>query len=248
MSNAFEFKNCPYPIREDIQTEYGNFWERLSRPGSWWTGKERVAIAEESRAALACEHCIQRKEALSPNSVAGEHQTVTDLPEAAVDAVHRIITDQTRITRQWVEGLPEQGISTEAYVELTGIVVCVFSIDEFHRALGLEIEPLPEPQSGSPDHYRPPQAESGAGFVPMLPREGLTGKEADLWPGGRSANVIRALSLVPAAVKDWLAVSSAQYLPVTAMGNYVKHEGRAINRMQMELVASRVSAINECFY
>ena len=248
MSNAFEYKYSPYPIREDIKTEHREFWERLSRAGSWWTSEQRVAIAAESRAALSCEFCSQRKAALSPNSVTGEHQKVTDLSPIAVDAVHRIITDQTRITRRWVEGLPEQGISTEAYVELAGIVVCVFSIDEFHRALGLEIEPLPEPQSGDPDHYRPPQAESGTGFVSMLPREGLTGKEADFWPNGRNANVIRALSLVPAAVGDWLALSSAQYLSVPGMANLVKQEDRAINRMQMELVASRVSAINQCFY
>ena len=82
----------------------------------------------------------------------------------------------------------------------------------------------------------------------MLPKEGLTGPEESLWPGGRSANVLRALSLVPDALKDWLALSSAQYLAVEEMGNMVRHEDRSINRLQMELIAARVSAINECFY
>jgi AhpD family alkylhydroperoxidase len=32
------------------------------------------------------------------------------------------------------------------------------------------------------------------------------------------------------------------------MTNFVKDDNRSINRMQMELIAGRVSAINECFY
>ncbi|MFT7128584.1 MAG: hypothetical protein ACI89U_000691 [Gammaproteobacteria bacterium] len=32
------------------------------------------------------------------------------------------------------------------------------------------------------------------------------------------------------------------------MGNFVKQDDRSLNRMQMELIAGRVSAINECFY
>ena len=143
----FEYSNCPYPIRDDIKKEFGEFWQRLAQSGSWWTGAERVAIALESRVAVSCSFC------------AGEHESDSQLDPAAVDAVHRIITDQTRITRSWVESLPDAGISTEAYVELAGIVVCVFSIDEFHRALGLPLEEMPEVVAGAPSHYRPAQAE-----------------------------------------------------------------------------------------
>jgi alkylhydroperoxidase family enzyme len=82
----------------------------------------------------------------------------------------------------------------------------------------------------------------------MLPREGLTGPEENLWPNGRSANVLRALSLVPNELKNWLALSSAQYLSVPGMANLVGQDDRSINRMQMELVAGRVSSVNECFY
>ena len=244
----FEYSNSPYPIRQDIKKEFSEFWQRLAKPGSWWTGAERVAIARESRTAVNCSFCSIRKQALSPYNVTGEHKSDSGLDRTAVDAVHRIVTDQNRITRSWVESLPDAGISTEGYVELTGIVVCVFSIDEFHRALGLPLEDMPEPVSGEPSHYRPAQAELGTGFVPMLPREGLTGAEENLWPNGRNANVIRALSLVPDALRDWLALSSAIYLSVEGMANLIGQDDRSINRMQMELIAARVSAINECFY
>ena len=151
----FEYSNSPYPIRQGIKKEFSEFWQRLAKPGTWWTGAERVAIARESRTAVNCSFCSLRKQALSPYNGTGEHESDSGLDPTAVDAVHRIVTDQNRITRSWVESLPDSGISTEGYVELTGIVVCVFSIDEFHRALGLPLEDMPEPVSGEPSHYRP---------------------------------------------------------------------------------------------
>ena len=46
--NDFEYSDSPYPIREDIKEAHKEYWQRLCRPGSWWTGAERIAIAEES--------------------------------------------------------------------------------------------------------------------------------------------------------------------------------------------------------
>jgi hypothetical protein len=125
----------------------------------------------------------------------------------------------------------------------------VFSIDEFNRGLGLPAEPLPQAISGEPDHYRPALATRGTGFVSMLPSKGgAIGKESDLWADGRGANVLRALSLVPDAVRGWFLVASGQYLSMQAMTNFSGDLGRSLNRMQMEIVAGRVSSINECFY
>ena len=244
----FDYGRVPYPIREDIAPAYRAYWEQLARPGSWWTGAERVAIAQESRNALACRLCAARKEALSPAAVTGEHDCGEGLPETAVDAIHRVVTDQARITRKYVEDHAATGLSKEAYVELVGIVVAVFSIDEFHRALGLDLEALPTPEPGEISRYRPAMLSENMGFVPAVPPDGAVGKESDLWPGGRTANVVRALSLVPDAVREWRAISAVQYLPFAAIRNFDLVEARAINRMQIELIAGRVSAVNECFY
>ncbi len=245
---AFAFADAPFPIRDDIPEAYRNFWHRLAGPGSWWTGKQRVAIAQETRNALTCSYCQARKQALSPYTFAGEHQHDGNLPDAAVDAVHRIVTDQNRITRKWIEDNAAADLSKEAYVELVGIVVAVFSIDEFHRALGLALEPMPEPREGVVSEYRPAHLSEDMGFVPTVPPDGAVGNEADLWQGSRGANVVRALTLVPDALRDWREIASAQYLSFEGMANFVKEDNRSINRMQMELVAGRVSAINECFY
>ena len=244
----FDYDQTPYPIRPDIPQAYRAYWEVLARPGSWWTGAERVAIAQESRNAPTCRLCAARKKALSPSAVTGEHDCGEGLPEVAVDAAHRVVTDQARITRKYVEDNVAAGLTKEAYVELVGIVVAVFSIDEFHRALGLDLERLPAPEPGEISRYRPPVLTEDMGFVPTVPVEGAVGAESDLWPGGRTANVIRALSLVPDALREYRGIFSAQYMQLDGMRSFGLVEGRAINRMQIELIAGRVSAVNECFY
>ena len=245
---AFSYSESPYKIREDLGQAYREYWARLAMPGSWWTGAERIAIAQESRNALTCEFCTQRKQAVSPYSVAGEHDHEDTLDPLAVDAIHRIITDQTRITNSYVQDNLANGLSQEKYVELAGITVVTLSIDEFNCALGLPLEPLPEPIAGEPSHYRPALAIEGTGFVPMIPAEGNVGPEADLWPEGANANVLRAFSSVPDAVRDWMAVGAAQYLSMAGMQIFAGDTGRSIDRMQIELVAARVSSHNECFY
>ncbi len=245
----FAYDNSPYQVRADLRQVYRDYWQTLAQPGNWWTGAERVAIAQETRNALTCDFCAQRKQALSPYNFAGEHQHSGALDALTVDAVHRIITDQCRITQSWIESNAKQGLSEEKYVELLGVVVCVFSIDEFNRALDIPPEPLPDPQAGEPDNYRPSQAEHGTGFVPMLPEnDGAVGQEADLWSNGRTANVLRALSLVPDAVRNWTHLSGGQYLGIKQVMMLKGDTGRSLNRMQMEIVAGRVSSISECFY
>ena len=207
---------------------------------------ERVAIADEVRKAGECLVCKTRKQALSPGIDCGEHVSSETLSIAAVDAVHRVITDQSRITQSYIDRLD---LSEEEYVELVGVAVNVFSIDESMRALGLPLEPLPDPVAGEPTRYRPERACRDVGFVSMLPRSGAVGLERDLWdPRGRSANVLRALSLVPDAVRQWFEIGDAQYLSMRRMRNFSGATGKALDRRQLELVAGRVSAYNECFY
>ena len=249
----FDYLDSPYPIREDIKIAHRTYWTTLASPGSWWTGEERIAIARQVRHATTCHFCEKRKQALSPYNFKGEHDhgesgtEGTGLSLLAIDAVHRIVTDQTRITQGYIDANCEAGLTEEQYVELAGVVVAVFSIDEFNRGLGLDLEPLPSATQGEPTHYRPYQAVRGTGFVSMVPADGATGAEADLW-GDRTANVLRALTLVPDALRDWFKLAAAQYLSMEGMANLIGQDDRSINRMQMELIAGRVSSYNECFY
>lgn len=51
---------------------------------------------------------------------------------------------------------------------------------------------------------------------------------------------------MPDHVRSLQRLTRSHYLPLADVGN--PRKGRAIDRMQIELVAARVSAINECFY
>jgi len=241
------YARAPVPVREDLTAAHRRTWQRLAQAGNWWTGAERIAIAAEVRQARQCALCAARKTALSPHTIEGTHDRASTLPAAAVDVIHRATTDPRRLTKAWFDKImATKEISDAQYIEIIGEVVAVVSIDSFCWGLGVPLHPLPEPQPGEPSHYCPVTARQEAAWVPMIPAAEATGAEADLWHVGQTANVIRALSLVPDAVRQLLDLSAAHYI---SMDNFMDLTwGRSISRAQMELIAGRVSALRECFY
>ncbi len=242
----FTFSDAAIPVREEIGAAHRRVWEQLAEAGSWWSGPERVAVAAAVRDAKRCALCAERAGALSPLAVQGVHDHDGVLPEAAVELVHQVVNDPGRLSKTWFEKLLAEGLSAERYVEALGLVVAVVSIDAFCRGLGVDPHPLPEPLQGEPTRYRPAAAVAGVAWVPMLPAGRTRGAEADLFPGPRAANVIRALSLVPDAVRTLIALSSVHYLPVEQIAN--PRARLSLERSQIELLAGRVSALSECFY
>jgi hypothetical protein len=242
-----DYANSPYPVRDDLLAAHRRFWRRLAAPGAWWTGAERVAIARETRRAWSCDLCRRRKQALSPYHLGGPHDRASELPEVAVEAVHRLVTDASRLERSWLEDLVARGLTVERYVELLGTVVAVVSIDSFCLALGLPEHALPQPEPGEPSRYRPASARQEEAWVPVVPAENAGTPEADLWPAGRIGWVIRAMSLVPDEVRTLIDFSVAQYLGIAEVMNPQAQSG-TLSRPQMELIAGRVSALNDCFY
>jgi len=248
---AFDYSNAPFKIPEYKAKAHRGAWQYMAEPGSWWTGSERVAIAAASRAARDCALCAERKAALSPNAVSGVHDSAGGvLSEKVVDAVHRITTDPARLTRTWVESLiDEDPFSYGHYVEMVSLVVNLISIDTLHIALGLPLEPLPEPQPGDPDGYLPPGAAVDVAWVPMIYPENLTERESDIYFGApQMGHVIRAMSLVPDAVRWLNNLGEAHYLPTPEVGDFSKRGRLTLSRTQTELVAARTSYYNDCFY
>jgi len=244
---AISYVTAPVPVRADLLAAHQRTWQRLARAGNWWTGAERVAMAAEVRQARHCALCVERKTALSPHTIEGTHDRASTLPNAAVEVIHRVTTDPSRLTKAWFEKIMVTGeLSDAQYVEIIGEVVAVVSIDSFCWGLGVPLHPLPEPEPGEPSRYRPATAVKEAAWLPMIPAHAATGNEADLWQVGRTANVIRALSLVPDAVRQLLDLSAAHYI---SMENFMDLTwGRSLSRAQTELIAGRVSALRECFY
>jgi alkylhydroperoxidase family enzyme len=241
---SFGYEASPDPIRSDLADAHRRVWEHIAAPGTWLTGAERVAVADETRRARGCALCRERKEAHSPFSVEGEHDHAGVLAAPMVDQIHRVTTDAARLTESWYRSLLEQGLTADAYVEALGVAVVVISVDRFHHALGLPLEPLPRPTPGEPTRVRPEDVVEGEAWVPMRESRRVSA-ELGL-PAGQAPFVLRALSLVPAEVRAWNDLSEAQYLGLDDMRSFERV--RAIDRSQIELVAGRVSALNECFY
>jgi len=235
------------PVRDDFAAAHTRFWKRLSSPGAWWTGAERVAIAAEVRQARHCALCQARCQALSPAAVEGEHDHHGTLPAAAVEVIHRVVTDPGRLSRKWCKDLLAAGLSAEQYVEIIGTLVAMISIDSFCRGIGVPLHALPQPQPGAPSYYRPPGAMQEDAWVPMIPVDRATGAEADLYSGQAVGNVVRALSLVPDEVRTLYDLSAVHYLSIGQVRDPSASAG-ALNRMQIELIAGRVSALRQCFY
>lgn len=241
------YQQVPAPVRVTFAESHQRFWERLAAHGTWWTGAQRVAIAGEARAARDCPCCRERKAALSPHTAGGSHATATDLPAAAVEVIHAVMTDASRLTESWYEARLADGLSDGHYVEIIGTVVALVSIDRFCRGIGVDLHPLPAPLPGEPSRYRPASAGHDEAWVPMVPAANAGTPEADLWPAGRTGNVIRAMSLVPDEVRTLGDLSAAHYLPNTRVRDPSASQG-SLSRPQMELIAGRVSVLNDCFY
>ncbi len=242
------YASAPIAIREDLAAAHARAWERIARPGTWWDGAARVAIAAEARHAPACALCRRRKEALSPAAITGAHDSQGALPESVVEVVHRVRTDPGRLSERWFRSALSGGLTEEQYVEIVSLVVHVVAIDTMGHGLGLDPLPLPQPEPGMPSRYRPGGAKPGGAWVAWLEPADLGAAEADLYPEGRpAANIMKAMSLVPNEVRSFFDLVSHQYLPPSAMRDFAR-EYRAISHAQIELLAARVSALNRCLY
>ena len=242
-----DYRQSPLPLRDDLVAAQRRAWARLAAPGEWWTGAARLAIAEETRAATDCRLCQDRKAALSPNAVTGTHTAATNLPDILIDVIHRIRTDAGRLTRQFFDRALAGGLSDAEYVETVGVMATVIAVDSFCDAVGMPRHALPAPIAGEPRRRRPAGAKEDLAWVPTVAPEDITEAEAGMYDGLSAVNIHRALSLVPAEVAGFFDLDAVHYLPDAVIRDFGT-EYRALTHAQIEFLAGRVSAINQCFY
>lgn len=204
----------------------------LVSPGDWLTGAQRRAAWIEFRDAQSNALDEQRKSALSPNAVAGRHEATDELSAAAMEVVHRTASDPGRLTRTWAdEQIAELG--EEVYTELVGVTAIASVLDTFDRAMGREeVDPTPF-VDGLPARVRPDDVGDVGAWVSQT-------------KGPTVANVSRTLSLVPETNLAWRNLVTTHY----ARGPEFMNMSWAfpLSRPQAELVATRTTGLNECFY
>lgn len=227
------------PVRAHVATAHGAGAKAFATSGTWFTGLERSWILAEIRHARAglCALCNARKAALSPYAEDGEHDTVTPLPPQVVEVVHRLSTDSGRVTQQWFSQVTSGELSAPAYVEIVGLIGMAMILDSFAAGIGAAPFALDDqPEETPPSRVVNPEVVDAGAWVPILRVD-----QAGLTPGQPSVpNIARSMGLVPLAVQQFFGVMRAHY-------NLLDFE-TSLQRAQIELIASRMSAYNDCFY
>lgn len=116
-------------------------------------------------------------------------------------------------------------------VETIAIVSMLAAVDAFHHAVGIDIPALPEPVAGDPTGDVTEGLKRRRTHVPVPP-----------------GPIPFTLDLVPSDARVYLALHGPLYMTGDEMDRDDFERTPGLNRAQMELVSSRLSFHNECFY
>ena len=236
------YADARYPVSPTIAALHADEIQSYARRGTWGTAAQRTAIAATARIAQ-CEQGLQE-------SVDAEKLAAATLPDAAVQLARAVAVDSHHIDRRFCRDIQAQGVSEGAYVEIVTLVSRLSNMDVFARGLGLPPRKLLEPADATlPSFERPAEAVDEGFFtasVPSAPQggalaESLYGKE----PAG---NIFRAVSLVPDEARRVMSLISQQYFKAEHLLDFYATSDHALSRAQIELVATKVSEHNQCFY
>lgn len=211
--NVSDYATAPLPVSPETAAAHEKTLRSLAEPGAWWSGADRLTIVREARAAATGERTAS--------------ESGSSLPPVALTAIRGIRNDSGRLTRRWFDDIIDMGMPREAYVELAAVVASSVVVDTYAQGIGLPLPALPEAVAGKPSFEKSDDVVEAGAWLPIA-RQGR-------------ANILRSLSLVPAASHLFFGAFSRSY--------YMRPDAEfRIDHRQVELIASRVSAVNECFY
>jgi len=155
---------------------------------------------------------------------------VTSAPSSMEEVAGLVAHHAATITADTVDAIEANGIDRSTYVEIVGIVSRVVAIDTFERGIGRNPPSFPDAVDGTPSRGPVPEARRRAGWVSTV---GAIGPPT-------------ALSSVRREAADQEALHEVLYLSYSGMGDL--DADRGLHRTQIELVAARVSLLNDCFF
>ena len=225
----FDPSTFSHQVPAPILSAFDAVWMGLSCPGAWWTGEQRLAIAEVARGA----HPRTLGEPVPPLSDLDD-QPDPALSPLATEVAHRVAAEAGRITPDWAQQAVEL-LGPGRYTELVAVIVVLMPVDLLCVLLDRPLQAFPAAEPGEPSRIVPAGLGEGGAFVPW---------KVDGWVG---PNVARALSYVPTDNKTRMDLVASMYAGGEEFVSLV-WEHRALARPQVELLAARTSALNECFY
>ncbi len=220
-------------VRQDLLLAHEQAIAALSEPGTWWTGAQRRELA------LTAQLAISESDPVAPwvgvSTVANKLPANLTAPKIAHDAIYRIARHAATLTREWYEKVIAE-INPLAFIELCGIACTVAPVMAFRRALSLPAFVFAPAKLGEPSQTKPANiVDAQLNWVPVVA------------PADEDAAVVQAFTAVPDTNRVIWAMADAQYIPDKEMIDPHWTRG-TLSRVQIELVATRVSQQRECFY
>ena len=220
-------------VRQDLVRAHNQAIAALSKPGTWWTGAQRRELA------ITAQLAISESEPVAPwvgvSTVANKLPASLTAPKIAHDVMYRISRHAATLTRDWYEKVTAE-INPLAFVELCGIACTIAPVMAFRRSLGLPALEVGPADSGQPSNKEPDNIVAAQlNWVPVV------------GPADKDAAVVQAFTAVPETNRVIWAMADAQYIPDKEMVDPKWTRG-TLSRVQMELIATRVSQQRECFY
>ncbi len=235
------YDDSKYPVNEDVSEIHARQFEQLGSPGTWGTSALRIAIVNEARQA-GYEAGVMEK----PDNPGATPDV--KLSEVAHRVIRRLAVSPKEMDQVFYDQAIGEGLTDVEYVEILGLIARFTCFDVFARGIGVPLRPLPEAQAGSPSRARPETAKIENAWVATIPNPPDGGELAKELFGLWQPYIMRGLSLVPEEFKAHHELEEVQYMPAAHFMefDYQHHDG--LTRPQAEIVAARISALNECFY
>lgn len=160
----------------------------------------------------------------------GDTPAWPDLPASILNLAALLFTDPAEVDRSTVRAAVDDA-GDPMTVEVISLVSMLSAVDGGHRGLTAELEPLPTPREGVPTGAIAEGLKQRRTHVPM--------------PGGA---IPLALDLLPDVGRVFRHSFGPQYMTESEMGFDDFSRTPGLNRAQIEIVSSRTSLHNKCFY
>lgn len=209
----FEFDGSPVPVRDGLKNAYAAIWGHLGASGPTMISDERIGLARHARATRR-----------------GEPLPSVDLPESVLALASTLFVHPGRVNEELVRCAADEA-GDAAAVEAISIVSMLSAVDGTHRALGAELEPLPEPSPGRATGNIARGLKRRRTYLPMPP-----------------GAIPVAFDLLPDVGEVYRESYGPQYMTEAEMAFSGFRRSPGLNRAQIETIASRTSLLNECFY
>lgn len=221
-------------VRDDLAEAHELAWSHIARPGSWWTGAQRVELARTVLLAISDDDPLPPWAAVSMSERLPADRVASDV---AHDVAYRIARHAGTMTVDVYRHAADE-LGALAYVEVCGIVSTVAAVAHFCRNIDVAVPELPTPVPGDPTREQPDEiARAELNWVPVAA------------PADRVAAVLQAYTAVPGEQENTWRMASAQYMPDEEMvhPDWMRRSD-GLTRPQTELIAARVAQLRACFY